>query len=319
MGSYLVKRILLFIPTLVMVSLIVFFLMRVIPGDPALVLLMGDSGEGRFTEEDLAAVRHKLGTDRPLLVQYSTWALGMLKGDMGVSMYYQEPVIQELRRRVPITLQLATMAILISFIISVPLGVLTAVRQDTWVDHVGKIFTILGITLPTFWVGILVVFFLSALFNWLPPLGYATLWDDPLTNLQQLIFPALALGYFNTAFSARVTRSSMLEVLREDYIRTARSKGLHEFMIIGRHALKNAFLPVITVSGWQFSRLLGGSIIIEIVFLVPGLGNILVDSVVHRDFTFIQAIIMLTAGMVLTLNLIIDLAYGWLNPRLRYE
>ena len=273
MGSYLVKRILLFIPTLVMVSLIVFFLMRVIPGDPALVLLMGDSGEGRFTEEDLAAVRHKLGTDRPLLVQYSTWALGMLKGDMGVSMYYQEPVIQELRRRVPITLQLATMAILISFIISVPLGVLTAVRQDTWVDHAGKIFTILGITLPTFWVGILVVFFLAALFNWLPPLGYATLWDDPLTNLQQLIFPALALGYFNTAFSARVTRSSMLEVLREDYIRTARSKGLHEFMIIGRHALKNAFLPVITVSGWQFSRLLGGSIIIEIVFLVPGLGQ----------------------------------------------
>ena len=318
MTGYALKRLLLFIPTLVLVSLIIFFFMRVIPGDPAIILLAGETGEGSYTEEELAAVRKKLGTDRPMLVQYGSWMWGLVRGNLGMSMYYDEPVIDELKRRLPITLELALMAVIISFIISVPLGVLSAVKQDTWIDYGARLFAIFGITLPTFWVGILVVFFLAGVFDWLPPLGYAQLWDNPLTNLKQLIFPALALGYFNTAFAARVTRSSMLEVMREDYIRTARSKGLRELAVIFRHALKNAFLPVITVSGWQFSRLLGGAVLIEIIFLIPGMGSILVDSIGRRDFTFIQAVIMIVATMVLTLNLVVDLAYGWLNPRVRY-
>ena len=198
------------------------------------------------------------------------------------------------------------------------MGVLSAVRQDSWFDGLSRVFTVGGIALPPFVVGLLTIFILARFFGWLPPLGYAQLWTDPLTNLQQLIFPALVLGYFNMAFATRVTRSAMLEVLREDYIRTARSKGLHEWIVIARHALKNAFLPVLTVAGFQLSRLIGGAVIIEVIFVVPGIGEMLVRSVLIRDYPIVQSTVMLIAVVVLVLNLIVDLAYGWLNPRIRY-
>ena len=320
MRAYAIKRLLLFVPTLVMVSLVAFFLIRVLPGDAALSILSGYEGSGSatFSEEELASLRKKLGTDKPLSEQYGRWVWGMLHADFGDSFWYDRPVTEDIKFRFPITLQLTVMAIIVSLMVAVPIGVISAVKQDTWVDYVAKIFTVTGVALPTFWVGILVVFFLSEVFEWGAPLGYAPLWEDPLTNMKQLVFPALALGYHNMAFAARVTRSTMLEVLREDFIRTARSKGLKEMVVIFRHCLRNALLPVITVSGFQVAGLLGGSVLIENVFTVPGIGQALIDSIDNRDFNVIQAIIMLSAAIILALNLVIDVVYGLIDPRIRY-
>jgi peptide/nickel transport system permease protein len=310
---------LLFIPTLLMATLMAFLLLRVIPGDPALVKLAGETGESSFTQAQLEALQAKLGTDRPLYVQYAKWVWGMLRLDFGQSMFFDEPVAKDLADKFPITLELTVLALLIATIIAVPLGLVSAIKQDTPADYIARIISITGVALPNFWVGILIVYFLVLFFAWMPPLGYADLWDDPATNLQQFVFPALALGFFEMAFTARVTRSSMLEVYREDYTRTARGKGLAERVVILRHALKNALLPVVTVSGYQFGRLLAGTVVIENIFMVPGMGKLLVDSVFHRDYTEVQAIVMVVTVSVLILNLLLDVIYGWLNPRIRYS
>jgi len=315
--AYIVKRFLLFIPTLLMATLVVFILLRLIPGDPAMVKLVGDTGEAKFTQEQLEAMRAKLGTDKPLYVQYGDWVWGMLRLDFGVSLFFEEPVAKDLAAKFPITLELTVMALLIATLIAVPLGLLSAIMQDTPTDYVARIITISGVALPNFWVGILIVYFLVLLFSWMPPLGYANVWEEPGTNLKQLIFPALALGFYNMAFTARVTRSSMLEVYREDYIRTARAKGLAERVVVLRHALKNALLPMATVSGYEFGRLLAGTVVIENIFMVPGMGKLLIDSVLHRDYTTVQAIVVVTTVSVLILNLVLDVIYGWLNPRIR--
>ena len=319
MQGYLVKRILLFIPTLLLVTLMVFSLMRLIPGDPAYLLLAGSDGEGQFTEEQLQALRHELGTDRPLPVQYLTWIWGLLRWDFGTSLYYDTPISEDISSKLPITLELTFLALLFAFVVAVPLGVLSAVRQDSIADYISRLIAIAGIAMPTFWTGILVIYFLVKWFNWLPPLDFTHIWENPWTNVQQLAFPALALGFYNMALIARVTRSSMLEVFREDYIRTARSKGLRELAVISRHALKNAFLPVLTISGWQIGRLIAGTVVIETIFLVPGMGRLLIDSIFHRDYTMIQSIVMVIAFLVLAINLIVDLLYGWIDPRIRYE
>jgi peptide/nickel transport system permease protein len=309
---------LLFIPTLLIATLLVFVLLRLIPGDPAMVKLVGETGEAKFTQEQLAAMRAKLGTDRPLYVQYASWVWGMLQLDFGISLFFDEPVAKDLAAKFPITLELTVLALLIATLIAVPLGMLSAIKQDTPTDYVARIITISGVALPNFWVGILIVYFLVLLFSWMPPLGYANVWEDPATNLRQLIFPALALGFYNMAFTARVTRSSMLEVYREDYIRTARAKGLAERVVVLRHALKNALLPMATVSGYEFGRLLAGTVVIENIFMVPGMGKLLIDSVLHRDYTTVQAIVVVTTVSVLILNLALDVIYGWLNPRIRF-
>jgi len=319
MQAYIAKRFLLFIPTLLLATLLAFLLLRVIPGDPALVKLMGETGDASFTQAELQALQAKLGTDKPLYVQYGTWVWGLLRLDFGQSMFFEEPVAQDLIDKLPITLELAVLSMLIATVIAVPLGLVSALRQDTPSDYVARFVSIAGVALPNFWVGILIVYFLVLLFAWMPPLGYASLWDDPLTNLQQFVFPALALGFFEMAFTARVTRSSMLEVVREDYTRTARGKGLAERVVIIRHALKNALLPVVTISGFQFGRLLAGTVVIENIFMMPGMGRLLVDSVFHRDYTTVQAIVMVVTASVLILNLLLDLLYGWLNPRIRYS
>ena len=243
----------------------------------------------------------------------------MLRLDFGVSMVYDTPVAKDLKSRLPITLELTIIALLLATVVAMPLGIISAVFQDSWGDYVARIIAIAGVAMPTFWTAILIMLFLVNLFGWLPPLGYAELWEDPLTNLQQLIFPAIALGFYNMALIARVTRSAMLEVFREDYIRTARSKGLAERVVIVRHALKNASLPVLTISGWQVGRLLAGTVVIEQIFLVPGMGKLLIDSIFQRDFTTIQALVMIVAAMVLLLNLFVDLMYAWLDPRIRYS
>ena len=319
MRTYALRRLGLFIPTLILTTLIVFVLFFLVPGDAALVILTGEEGAGAVTDEDIARMRHELGLDRPIHVQYGSWIWGMMRGDLGTSIWYQTPVVDEIKDKFAVTLELSIFGIAMAFLMAVPLGIISAVKQDTWPDYISRIVSLVGIALPTFWLSILMVYFLAYTFNWLPPLGYATLWEDPLLNLEQLFFPALAIAFHDLAFTARVTRSSMLEVLREDYMRTARAKGLKEMAVVGRHALKNAILPVVTVSGYQFARALGGVIIVETIFVVPGLGRFVIESILHRDFVVLQAVILLTAAVVLTLNLVIDLLYGILDPRIRYQ
>ena len=319
MAQYVIRRLFLFIPTLILATMMVFALFWIVPGDAAMMILTGEEGEGgRVDIEDLERLRSELGLDRPIYVQYGEWVFNLLKGDLGTSIWYRVPVMDELKDRFIVSMELAVMAILMAFVAAVPLGVISAVKQDTKGDYASRIFVLIGIAMPTFWIGILTVYALAYIFNWLPPLGYAKVWEDPLTNLQQLIFPALVLAFHDLAFTARVTRSSMLEVMREDYMRTARSKGLSEWVVTGRHALRNALLPVITVSGYQFGRLLGGVIIIEVIFVVPGVGSFLIDAIVHRDYVVLQAVVLLTAAVVLVLNLVIDLFYAVLDPRIRY-
>jgi len=316
--SYLIQRVLLYIPIILLVTVLVFLLMRVIPGDPALLILAGTSGDGSFKKEDLLKLRAELGTDRPLHAQYGTWLWGLVHGDLGISLFYRTPIKKELGPRIPATLELAFLAVLISVVLAVPLGALSAVKQGSMLDYLMRMLTFTGISVPIFVTGLMVIYLLVRLFNWFPPLGYAMLWEAPWVNVQQMIFPALALAFFELNFTARVTRSAMLEVLREDYIRTARSKGLQERQVVLTHALKNAALPIITVSAWSLARLLGGTIIIEKIFLVPGMGTLLLDAITARDYTLIQAIVLIYVTVVLTANLAVDLVYAWLDPRIRY-
>jgi len=318
MRQYTIKRIGLFIPTVILVTVLVFVLMRIIPGDPALAILE-DEGGGSYTQEDLARLRHEIGTDRPIVVQYATWVSGVVRGDFGDSLWFKAPVMGELKDRIPTTVELAVFAMALAMVVAVPLGVVSAINPDSKLDYAARVFTLAGIALPTFFTGILIILFLAMLFNWLPPLGYETLWDDPKSNLQQMFFPALALAGYDLAFIARVTRSSMMEILREDYMRTARSKGLSESVVVFRHGLKNALLPVLTTSGWIFARLFGGTVIIETIFLIPGMGRILIESIFQRDYTMIQAEIVIIAAFIVTINLVVDLLYGLLDPRIRYS
>ena len=323
MKTYIAKRTLLFVPTMFLVTVAVFVIMRIVPGDPALMIL-GEGEEGaadNLTEEKLEKLRAKLGTDRPIYVQYGTWVGNMLKGDLGKSYFYEgkPEVTFYLKDRIPTTVELTLMSLVLASIVAVPLGVLSAIKQDSVSDYAARIITLLGIALPNFWVAVMTIFFLVLLFQWAPPLAYEKVWDNPWTNFQQLIFPAIALGTSNMAFIARITRSAMLEVLREDYIRTARSKGLAERVVVYRHALRNALLPVVTLFGFELGRLISGTVIIETIFLVPGMGKLLIDSIGNRDYPMIQAVVLMIAITVLVMNLFADLLYAWLDPRIRYS
>ena len=317
MRDYIAKRFLFFVPTLILVSVFIFTIMRIVPGDPALLILQGDEGI-RVDPVELEELRKELGTDRPIIVQYGDWLWDLIRGDLGTSTYYGNPVAEDLKTRVPISLQLAFMGFAISMTLSVPLGVVSALKQESPIDYGARILTISGISIPYFLMAILILYGLARFFHWSPPLGYEALWDNPLKNLQQLILPAIALGVYDMAFVARITRSSMLEVLRQDYIRTARSKGLTESSVAYRHALKNALLPVITISGLNFANMFGATVITEFVFTVPGLGSLLLDSIQRRDLPVIQSVFILMAVMVLLINMLVDLLYSWLDPRVRY-
>ena len=299
-------------------TILVFFVMRVVPGDPAIALLEGDGG-GSYTQQDLENLRAELGTDRNIAAQYVSWLGGIIQGDFGDSYWFKASVMTELGNRMPRTLELAVLAITLSVLFSVPLGIVSAIKPDSWLDLGARTFTIIGIAIPNFLMAILMILLLLAVFNWLPPLGYVELWENPLKNLQQMIFPAIALAIYDMAFIGRVTRSSMMEVLREDYMRTARAKGLAERVVLVRHGLKNAFLPILTISGWQFARVFEGAVIIETIFLIPGVGRILIEAIFHRDFPMIQAVIVVIGTGVLLINLVVDLLYGWLDPRIGYN
>ncbi len=319
MASYLANRVLLFIPVLLAVSVVVFLVLRVIPGDVAVLRLTGTSGEGVVTPEALAQVRRELGTDRPLAEQYLSWVGSVLRLNGGASMRTGEPAFQVIATRLPVTLELATLSLLVALAISLPTGILSAIRQNTWMDYVFRVISIGGLSMPTFWTAILLLLFFVYVLKWMPPLAYVAMGQDPGAHFLQIVWPALILGYYMSAGVTRMTRSCMLEVLRQDYVRTAWSKGLPERLVVLRHVVRNGLLPVVTIVGVQFGHLLGGSIIMETIFALPGMGINLIDSIRERDYTMIQSIVLLLALWYLLINLMVDVLYAWLDPRVRYS
>lgn len=317
MQRYIIKRIMAMVPTILGVMVIVFVLMRVIPGD---AVEMRYAEEGTFvSEEMLVQERARLGLDQPIWRQFVKWIWGMVRLDFGISMWTGRPITYEIKIRLELSLQVAIMATFFATVIAIPLGTIAALKQDTWVDYVIRIFSIAGLATPSFWLGILMILMLLIYFKWLPPMIFTSLWKDPWANLSQLIWPALAVGYRYSATATRMTRSSVLEVMREDYIRTARAKGLWEKVVIIRHAMKNAMLPVITVIGLEFAFLIGGLVVTEQVFNLNGIGKLFVQSIAQRDYTMTQALVIVVAVTFIVVNFIVDILYAWLDPRIRYQ
>jgi peptide/nickel transport system permease protein len=318
MGFYILKRLLAMIPTLLGVAVLIFVLLRVIPGDVVEARYLAQGSQ--FVSQDLMTQeRAKLGLDKPLWQQFTSWMAGIARFDFGLSMWTGNPITEEIKLRFALSLQVAIMASLLAQCIAIPLGILAAFKQDTWVDYGVRVFTIAGLATPSFWLGSLMILTMLIAFHWVPPMVFTPLWVDPWQNLQQLIWPALAVGYRYCAVGTRMMRSAMLEVLREDYIRTARAKGLWTKLILTRHALKNAILPVLTVMSLEFAFLLGGLVVTEQVFNLNGLGMLFVESISHRDYTMTQALVMLVATFFLTVNFFVDIAYGAIDPRIRYR
>ncbi len=318
MASYIFKRLLAMIPTLLGVAVLIFVLLRVVPGDvvEARYLTQGS----QFQSQDLMnQERAKLGLDQPLWKQFTTWMAGIVRLDFGLSMWTGSPITEEIKLRFALSLQLAIMASLLAQVLAIPLGILAAVKQDTWVDYAVRVFSIAGLATPSFWLGIVMILAMLIIFKWVPPMVFTPLWVDPWENLAQLIWPALAVGYRYSAVGTRMMRSAMLEVLREDYIRTARAKGLWLKLILTRHALKNAILPVLTVMSLEFAFLLGGLVVTEQVFNLNGLGMLFVQAIAHRDYTLTQALVMLVATFFLFVNFFVDIAYAWIDPRIHYR
>jgi peptide/nickel transport system permease protein len=323
MYAYVLKRLLMMIPTLFGAAVLVFLLLRAIPGDICYLRLAGAGGT-----VDLDVVRQchiDLGLDEPLWKQFWSFIYGFVTFDFGKSMWTGRPIIEEVALRFQLSLQIAIMATIVSILIAIPLGTLSAVKQDTWIDHSIRAFSIAGIAMPSFWLGMLIIFAIlftsKAWFgqSWMPPITYRPLWVDPMYNLSMLIWPAIATGYRYSAVATRMTRSAMLEVLREDYVRTARAKGLLEHLIVNRHALKNALLPVVTVIGIEFAFLIGGLVVTEQVFNLNGLGKLFVESVANHDYNMTQSLVMLVVTIFALMNFIVDILYGWLDPRIRYS
>ncbi len=317
MWPYILKRLLLMIPTLFGVALLVFLLLRVAPGD---IVELKYAGSGTFApKEALDRERAQLGLDKPVAQQFVSWITGMVRFDFGQSMWTGQPITQEIKVRLELSLELAVMATLVAMLLAIPLGTLAALKQDTWVDYCVRIFSIAGLAMPSFWLGIVIILGFLILFKWMPPLTFTSFWVDPRANLAQLIWPALAVGYRYSAMATRMTRSAVLEVLRDDYVRTARAKGLGEAMVLLKHALRNALLPIVTVIGLEFAFLIGGLVVTEQVFNLNGIGMLFVESVTHRDYTMTQALVLLVAFVFIFMNFVVDLLYALLDPRIRFQ
>jgi peptide/nickel transport system permease protein len=306
MGQYILKRLLLVIPTLFGVAVLVFVLLRIAPGD---IVELKYAGSGTFApKEAIERERVQLGLDKPVWQQFLNWSWGIVRMDFGISMWTGRPIAEEIRIRLELSLQLAIMATLVAILIALPCGTLAALKQDTWVDYLVRIFSIGGLAVPSFWLGIVIILTFLIFFKWLPPLTFTSFWTDPLANMSQMIWPALAVGYRYSAMATRMTRSAVLEVLGEDYVRTARAKGLRE----------NAVLPIVTVIGLEFAFLIGGLVVTEQVFNLNGIGMLLVESITHRDYTMTQALVLLVSFAFIGMNFFLDLLYVWLDPRIQY-
>ncbi len=323
MYQYIIKRLLLMIPTLFGAAVLVFALLRAIPGDIC-ELRLGAEG-GLIDEATILTCRESLGINKPLFAQFFDFIWGFFTFDLGTSMWTGQAITHEIGLRFELSVQVAIMATIVSVLVSIPLGTISAIKQDTWIDYFVRAFSIAGIAMPSFWLGILIILGLligsQAWFGtpWMPPIQYVPIWEDPIQNLSMLIWPALATGYRYSAVATRMTRSALLEVLREDYVRTARAKGLLEKIIINRHALKNAMLPVVTVIGIEFAFLMGGLVVTEQVFNLNGLGKLFVESVSNHDYTMTQALVMLVVLIFVVTNFLVDLLYAWLDPRIRFS
>ena len=318
MSTYILRRLIHAVSVIFLVTLIVFFAMRLLPGDPILLLVTATEQQ-EYTEEQIIRLRHEFGLDKPLVFQYLEWISGVLRGNLGTSILNRQPVIQELLRRLPITLHLGGLAFIIGHLIGIPAGVISAVRRGSWIDNLVTTLANLGETVPNFWLGIMMMYGFGLYLGWLPIMGYTSPFENFWLNTRQIIMPVLCLAIFPIAGSARQTRSSMLEVMGQDYIRTAASKGLTEYMIIVRHALKNGLIPILTLAGTGIPIILGGSVFIETIFVIPGLGRLAVSSVINQDYPYVQGVTLIIAMTAVFSNLIVDLAYGWLDPRVRYE
>ncbi len=322
MWQYVVKRLILMIPTVLGAAFVIFFMLRLMPGDVCEMKIGGEGGT--YDPEQVAMCRVNLGLDRPLAIQFGEFLYGIVTFDYGDSMWTGRAITHEISLRFELSLQIALMATFVAIIIAIPLGTLSAVYQNSWIDYLVRTVSIAGIAIPSFWLGILIILLLLTVseaftgVRWSPPIDYKPLWEDPWYNLSMTIWPAVATGYRYSAVATRMTRSSLLEVLREDYVRTARAKGLMEKMIINRHALGNALLPVITIIGIEFAFLMGGLVVTEQVFNLNGLGRLLVQSVTLNDYTMTQAIVMIIVLVFVFTNFVIDVLYAWLDPRIRY-
>ena len=327
MRAYIIRRLLLTIPTLFVVTLVIFFGIRIIPGD-LIDIMISEMGTS-IGEIGRADIEKELGLDVPIFIQYGRWigvvpnaeglVNGLLQGDLGNSLWTKSPVSYEITPRWPVTLELGIMGMIISILIAMPIGILSAVRQNSWGDHLGRSFAVTTMSVPDFWLGTMVVVFPSIWWAWSPPLIITRFTEDPIENLQMFLIPAIVLGITFTGVLMRLTRTAMLDVLRQDYIRTAWSKGLRERVVIIRHGLKNALLPVVTLIGMRVPILIGGTVIIERIFGLPGLGRLLVDNVTLRDYPIVTAVSLLYAIITLLSNLVVDLTYGFLNPKIRYN
>jgi peptide/nickel transport system permease protein len=313
MSRYIIRRLLLLIPTLFLVTLLVFSIIRLLPGN-IVVLMMSEQGYA----SDRAKLEQMLGLDQPFYWQYLTYLGRVFRGDFGVSFWTKEPVLDEILQRLPVSLELALLAMCCGLFIALPIGILSAIRQDSWVDYLFRTVAIGGLSIPGFWMATIIIVSASISWKWVPPMRFTPFLRDPVANLSQFIIPAVILGFALSASVMRMTRSMVLEVLREDYVRTAWAKGLHESAVISRHVLKNAMIPVVTIMGLQLSALLGGAVIMESIFVLPGMGRFLIDAMTWRDYPVIQGINLFFATGVIVLNLLIDLLYAFLDPRIRY-
>ncbi len=315
MGGYILKRLVLAIPVLIGITVVVFLLVRLIPGD-VIDLMLGTEGSLRPEVRD--QLRQTLGLDRPLYVQYFTWLGDIIRGDLGVSLRTGQPIVENLAGKLPITLELAVLSVLLSLVLAIPLGIISALRRNSFLDFIVRMVGTIGLSLPSFWLATMLILIASVYFRWGAPLIYASPFDDLSKNLQQMLLPSLALAAGLMAVVMRMTRSSMLEVLSQEYIRTARAKGLREQLIIYRHALRNALMPVLTVVGVQTGHLLGGAVIIEQIFGLPGLGWFLLNGIYQRDYPVVQAGVLIIAVIFVLTNLIVDLMYAFIDPRIQY-
>lgn len=312
--GYLIRRVALFVPTMLAVSIVVFGLTRILPGDAVDQMLVESP---YVTEVERDALRDRLGLGDPLPIQYINWVGDVVRGDLGVSLFTKRTLREELAARLPVTGELALMAITLSLSIALPLGTIAALRRDKWIDHVARLTSITGVSVPNFVMGTLVLTYLSIWFKWIPPIGYTPFATDPWRNLQQFVLPAAILGTELSASVSRMTRSSVLEVLRQDYIRTAEAKGLSRRQVVQRHVLRNALNPILTITGLQVAGIMGGTLILEVLFGLPGIGRLMYDGILQRDYPMVQGLTLLAATVYLTVNLIVDLAYKVVDPRIQ--
>ncbi|HET9224605.1 MAG TPA: ABC transporter permease [Roseiflexaceae bacterium] len=312
MIRYVVRRLILSIPILLLVTMMVFGLIHLIPGDPARVILGQEA-----TPEAIAGLRHELGLDRPLVVQYLTWLGNVLRGDLGRSLADRSPVIEQIKVRLPVTLELAIGTFIVALLIALPAGILSATRRGSLVDYISTLVALGGLSIPSFWLGIMFILFFAVRLHWLPASGYVPFTEDPRANLSAMILPMVATGIREAAALTRMLRSGMLEVLNADYVRTARSKGLNERLVTIRHAFRNALVPVVTSAGLLMAGLLGGLVITETIFAIPGFGRLIVEAIYQRDFVTVQGAVLVSALLVILINLIVDLVYALVDPRIR--